>query len=124
MICQRALVFTEQDAEKASIFSDPELVLERLRHLVPREVAGEPVRVDIARHIFRPHTLGPASGQNFWFDAARRRVLPLSADRLYRQLPVSYRICRIYARSREHAEHWTAALDQLLGVPADDPTNM
>ncbi len=124
MICQRSLVFTEQDAEKASIFSDPRLVEERLRQLVPNEIAREPVRVDIARHLFRPHTLGPASGQNFWFDSSGGRVLPLVFDRLYRQLPVSYRICRIYARTRDHASHWIAALDSLLGTPSDDLTNM
>lgn len=124
MICQRSLVFREQDSEKASIFSNANLVAAEIRKHLPHELAGIDLRVDIARHIFRPHTLGPSAGQNFLFDSAHERICPLTADHLYRHLPISYRICRVYARTREHAQPIAAALDALLGSPPDDLTNM
>lgn len=124
MICQRGLVFGENQAEMSSIFSDAELVRERLQRGLPAEAAGE-FRVDIARHIYRPHTRGPSSGQNFLFDSANQRVRPLDANHLYRRLPISHRICRVYARSPAHADALIAGLDELLGgAGPDDLTNM
>ena len=84
-----------------------------------------PLRVDLARTIFRPLTSGPAAGQNFLYDSARKLVRPLTADEFYKRLPVSHRICRVYAQTNEHAGVVSAALDQLLGPGgADDVTNM
>ncbi len=125
MICQRNLVFSENDREKSSIFSDPHVVEYKLRELLPAALADIPLRVDIARHIFRPHTAGPAAGQNFLFDAARRQVRPLTASQLFQRLPVSHRICRVYARSQDAAHAVATALDQLVGgTESDDLTNM
>jgi hypothetical protein len=125
MVCQRTLVFAERDRERSSIFSDPLLVEQKLRELLPDELRQAPLRVDIARHIHRPHTAGPASGQNFLYDAARDRVRPLTTHELFARIPVSYRICRIYAQSRAYTGPLAAALDQLLGSGVeDDLTNM
>ncbi|HMC11909.1 MAG TPA: metal-dependent phosphohydrolase, partial [Pirellulaceae bacterium] len=82
-------------------------------------------RVDIARTIFRPPTAGPATGQNFLYDSARDQLRPLAAHELYRRLPISHRLCRVYATNAEHAPQIAAALDQMLGGDAiDDLTNM
>jgi hypothetical protein len=124
MVCQRSLVFSEQDAEKASIFVSPEMVAAQIRKYLPRNLADMELRVDIARHIFRPHTRGPAGGQNFLYDSAHHRIVPLVADRLYQQLPVSYRVCRIYAPTRQYSQEIAQALDALLGSTSDDLTNM
>lgn len=125
MVCQRNLVFSESDREKSSIFSDRELVEKKLRDHLPRDLRDLPLRVDIARLIHRPHTRGPASGQNFLYDSARNSVRPLSVNELYQRMPVSHRICRIYARSGDHAPPLAAALDALIGGKAeDDLTNM
>lgn len=125
MVCQRSQVYEPNDAEQASIFSDNELVEKKLRQLLPADLRQIPLRVDIARTILRPHTTGPVAGQNFLFDSARRVVRPLVAEELYRRLPISHRLCRIYAKSQEHAAVITTALDQLVGGPtADDATNM
>ncbi|MFM7071386.1 MAG: HD domain-containing protein [Planctomycetota bacterium] len=130
MACQRVLVFGENDAERGSIFSDHRLVELQIRRALAASI-GEasigdtPLRVDIARHIFRPHTRGPAAGQNFLFDSARHRVRPLQANQLFERLPVSHRICRVYTHSAEHADAITGALDSLIGGTAqDDLTNM
>ncbi|MBC8873752.1 MAG: HD domain-containing protein [Planctomycetes bacterium] len=125
MICQRNVVFTGDDAERSSIFSDPQFVEQKLRHNLPSELADVPMRIDIARAIFRPHTTGPTAGQNFLYDSACDSIRPLTANQLYERLPVSQRICRVYAESREHAAPLAAALDSLIGHGGeDDLTNM
>ncbi len=125
MVCQRVLVFGEADAERSSIFSDPKLVEHQLRRGLAGDARDAPLRVDIARHIFRPHTSGPAAGQNFLFDSAQQRVRPLQANQLFQRLPISQRICRVYAHSAEHAGPVAASLDALIGGSSqDDLTNM
>ncbi len=125
MICQRNLVFTEDDAEQSSVFSDASLVEKKVRDHLPPHLANVPLRIDIARHIHRPHTRGPSSGQNFLYDSARDSIRPLSANELYDRLPVSHRICRIYAETDDHRTEMTTALDELIGGRiADDLTNM
>ncbi len=123
-VCSRNLVFAKGDSEQASIFSDAALVEHKLRQLLPRELADVPLRVDIARTIFRPHTAGPAAGQNFLFDSAKNRVQPLTAHEFYRRLPISHRLCRVYAHTTEHAPQIAAVLDSMLGGAVDDVTNM
>ncbi|MFO0871377.1 MAG: HD domain-containing protein [Pirellulales bacterium] len=125
MVCQRVLVFGESDAERSSIFSDGQLVEQQLRRGLRGAAATVPLRVDIARHIFRPHTRGPAAGQNYLYDSAQRKVRPLQANQLFQRLPVSHRICRVYAEGSEHAGAIAATLDTLIGDAAqDDLTNM
>jgi hypothetical protein len=125
MLCQRHLVFGENDVERSSIFSDGALVERQLRGLLPAHLKDYPLRVDLARHIYRPHTAGPAEGQNFLFESSRSRLRPLTDDALFRRLPASHRICRVYATETTHRSEVAAALDQLLGGAAeDDLTNM
>jgi HD superfamily phosphohydrolase len=124
-VCQRSLVYSESDSEQASIFSDNRFVEQKLRDLLPAELKALPLRVDIARTTFRPHTSGPAAGQNFLYDSAQDRIRPLAAHELFRRLPLSHRLCRIYAATSEHAASISRALDELLGAGGvDDLTNM
>ena len=125
MVCQRNLLYQQGEAEGASIFSSEQMVEQALRQRLGDEGEGVALRVDIARHLFRPHTQGPAAGQNFLFDAASGSVRSLESHRLYDRLPVSHRICRVYSTSRELDRSITAALDSLLGTDAvDDLTNI
>jgi hypothetical protein len=125
MICQRTLVYQPGDAEGASIFSNAQFVEQALRTALPAEVRDIPLRVDLARHVHRPETRGPAAGQNFLFDPALGRPRPLDDDLLYRNLPVAHRICRIYAENQQFASEITGALDRLIGPGgSDDLTNM
>ncbi len=92
---------------------------------MPAPLRDLPLRVDIARHIERPHTRGPSGGQNYLYDSARDEVRPLSANELFSRLPTSQRICRVYARSDEHdGSSLARGLDTLIGGSVDDPTNM
>jgi hypothetical protein len=125
MVCQRTLVFGAGEAESASIFSQARFVEEALRRLLPAELREMPFAVDLARHVHRPHTRGAATGQNFLFDPVQGQPRPLTDDQLFRHLPISHRICRIYAESNADSPALAAGLDQLLGPGgADDLTNM
>jgi hypothetical protein len=125
MIHQKQLIYSEGDSEESSIFSDRELVERKLRQALPPDLRDVPLRVDIARGVHRPHTGGPAAGQNFLFDSSSNRVCPLVTHALYKRLPVSYRICRVYAESQDHAAPIRQAMDALFGGAAvDDATNM
>ena len=124
MVCQRPVVYREDEPERSSIFSSVGLVEQQLRSVLPQELADIPLRVDVARHVFRPHTAGPAAGQNFLYDSAHDRIRPLTANQLFRLLPVSQRICRIYAESSAHSGPIAVAMDSLLGGATDDLTNM
>ena len=125
MACERIRIFSEGNPEASSIFSDEELVETKLRENLPAELSYMPLRVDIARHIHRPHTRGPAAGQNFLYDSARCRVRTLTSHELFERLPVSQRICRVYVQDKRTATDVTRALDALLSdVGLDDATNM
>lgn len=125
MACQRNLVFGAGEAERSSIFSHADLVERALRANLPAPLAELPLRVDLARHIHRPDTRGPSTGQNFLWDPARDEPRPLTDDQLFRQLPLSHRICRIYAQDESCAGQLAAALDALIGPGgSDDLTNM
>jgi HD superfamily phosphohydrolase len=123
-VAQRHLVFGANDSEAASIFSNALLAEQALRSELPPELKDLPMRIDVARHVHRPDTRGPAAGQNFLYDPAAG-VRPLTDDQLFRHLPLAHRICRVYAESDDHAAEIAAALDRLIGPNAmDDVTNM
>ncbi len=125
MVCERSMVFDEASREVSNIFSDKDLVAAKLRGTLPSELQDLPFRVDISRHIQRPHTKGPAGGQNFLYDSARDTVRPLTTNELFKHAPISHRICRVYAEGLEHRQPLATALDSLLGGSSeDDLTNM
>lgn len=125
MVCQRTRVFDERESEPSSIFSDREFVELKLRQHLPKDLKSLPLRVDIARHIHRPHTMGPAAGQNYLYDSARGLVRALTTHEIYQRLPVSHRICRVYAEGTEYSRQIAEALDMITGNSGvDDATNM
>jgi len=124
MVCQKNIVFDERDSEAASIFSDPDILEAKLRRALPESLAKLDLRVDISRHIHRPYTQGASAGQNFLFDSAQNRVRPLFASELFKRLPISHRICRIYAHDATYAAELAQALEQISGGAVDDVTNM
>ncbi|MGE0607712.1 MAG: HD domain-containing protein [Pirellulales bacterium] len=125
MAAERTRFFAPGEAERGSIFSRDDFFEAAIREQLPADLRQVPLRVDLARHVHRPGTRGPSTGQNFVFDPARSLVRPLTDHELFRQIPISYRICRVYAQSRQHDAALAAALDALLGPEtADDRTNM
>jgi len=96
-----------------------------VRSHLPAELRDLPLRFDPARHVHRPGVRAPAAGQNFLYDSATGQIRSLDDRELFRQIPLSYRICRIYAPDSSHNVELAAAMDRLLGDGAtDDRTNM
>jgi HD superfamily phosphohydrolase len=125
MACERTRFFEPQDAERSSIFSRGEFVEQALRDSLPSHLHDLPLRVDLARHVHRPGTRGPTAGQNFLYDPSRGVIRELSDHELFRKIPLSYRICRVYAETHEHNATLAAALDSLIGTQSEDSlTNM
>jgi HD superfamily phosphohydrolase len=125
MACERTIYFAPGEAEGSSVFSDWHLFEAALRSNLPKPLRDVPLRVDTARHVHRPGALTPAAGQNFLYDAAADKIRSLDDQTLFRQLPMSYRICRVYAEDHCHQRELVAAMDRLTGISApDDVTNM
>ncbi len=125
MVCQRTLSFTEDQSEASSIFASPRALAEVIRERLPADLHDLPFRVDLARHIHRPHTTGATAGLNYFLDSSSGKTRRLTMHDLYRRLPVSHTLARIYAHNRHHETLFADILDQLVGTNVqDDDTNM
>jgi hypothetical protein len=125
MACERTIYFSPGQAERASVFSTARSFEGALRDGLPPALRDVPLRFDIARHVHRPGSMAPAADQNFLYDSGTGVIRSLDDRSLFRQIPLSYRICRIYSESHQHQAEISAAMDQLIGTEAiDDPTNM
>jgi HD superfamily phosphohydrolase len=125
MAAERTVFYGTAVGERGTIFSRADFFEAALRELLPRELKQIPLRVDLARHVHRPGTRGPAVGQNFLYDAARHQIRDLNDNELFRAIPMSYRLCRVYAETNEYDAVLAGALDTLVGPnEADDRTNM
>lgn len=125
MACERTVFFNPGQPEQISVFSDERLFEQALRRNLPSKLRDLPLRFDLARHVHRPGSRTPAAGQNFLFDPLTGAVRNLDERELFRQLPLSYRVCRIYAESSRHNVELARAMDRLVGTDvADDATNM
>jgi HD superfamily phosphohydrolase len=127
-VYERNLTFSASDSEQTSIFSDPEMVERRLRSNLPPDMRDIELQIDLPRHIYRPHSGKASAGQNFLLRGATGEIRLLTDDQLFRQLPVTHRMCRVYLRNgapKERAAAVSAALDALVGAGGeDDLTNM
>ena len=125
MAAERTVFYGNAFGERGTIFSRADFFEASLRELLPRDLRQIPLRVDLARHVHRPGTRGPAAGQNFLYDAARNQIRDLTDSELLRAVPQSYRLCRVYAETTEYDAILAGALDTLVGPnEADDRTNM
>lgn len=126
--CERNLAFRAGESEQSSIFSSPAVVEQLLRERLPAEFAEIEMQIDLPRHIYRPHARAAASGQNFLYHSSTGAIRPLTDDQLFKQMPVTHRMCRVYLRKTappDQAAAVGAALDALVGGSAeDDLTNM
>ena len=125
MVCERIREFEHHETESTSIFTDPDFVERKIREKLPPETKSVEMRVDIPRHMYRPGTHVASSGQNYLFDNARQMTRPLDASALFRGLPTSHRICRVYTKNGEYGAEIATAVDSLIGGASDDDlTNM
>lgn len=125
LACERTIVFKAGVSEESSVFSDERLFEEAFRRRLPPELRNLPLRFDPARHVYRPGSFAPTAGQNFLFDAATGEVRPLEDRDLFRHIPLSYRICRVYTQNPEHNGLLARVLDNMIrGGTSDEPTNV
>ena len=125
MAAERTVYFAPGEAERASVFSTVRTFEGALRDTLPAALRSLPLRFDIARHVHRPGALAPAANQNFLYEPATGSIRSLDDRSLFRQIPLSYRICRVYAEDRQCNSAISAAMDKLTGMEAiDDITNM
>jgi len=125
MVCERTIFFAPNQPEGSSIFSDKEVFEAAVRKRLPADLRELPLRVDTASHVHRPGAHMPAAGQNYLYDSVNGAIRSLEDRELFRRIPQSSRICRVYARDYRHARELAAAMDELSGSGgADDLTNM
>ena len=125
MACERVMHFHSGQAENVTIFSAPELVERRVREFLPVHLQDIALRIDVARHYHRPSARRPTGKLNFWFDAASGESSELNDDELFRSLPTSFLIFRIYSRDHSHDLAISQALQKVAGdTSGDTKTNM
>lgn len=124
MASERTLHFHSGSSERTSIFSEPSLIERRVRERLPIELRELPLKVDVARHYHRPSGRTPAAGQNFLLEPALGKPRELHDDDLFRALPTSFVIFRLYSKDHRHDGLLNAALNAVLGDVADARTNM
>ena len=124
MACERTLNFHSGSAERTSIISEPDLVLKRVRERLPADLRELPLKIDVAKHYHRPSGRLPAGGQNFLLDPAVGTPQELSDDDLFRALPISFCVFRIYSKDHRHDGTLNTALNAVLGEASDAKTNM
>ena len=125
MACERTMHFHTGQAESTTIFSEPDLVERRVRDYLPPELKDIPLRVDVAKHYHRPSARRPTGKQNFWFDPATSVSHELDDDELFRSLPTSFIIFRIYSRDHGYDREISGALQKVAGgAGGDTKTNM
>lgn len=124
MACERTFNFHAGQAERTSIFSEPDLVEKRIRATLPANLREIELRIDVARHYHRPSGRLPAGGQNFLLDPAIGTPRELHDDELFQSLPTSFSIFRVYSKDHRHDVALHAAVNAVLGAVADSKTNM
>jgi HD superfamily phosphohydrolase len=124
MACEKTLNFHSGMSERTSIFSAPDLILQRVRERLPAAMQSIPLKIDVARHYHRPSGRLPAGGQNYLLDPAVGTPQELHDDDLFRALPISFCIFRIYSKDHRHDTTLNAALNAVLGDVVDAKTNM
>jgi len=124
MNVERTVSFRPGEPESASVFADAKLLKEKIREFLPQALKDLEFRVDTARLVHRPDAHVPVANQNFLYDPASRQLQRLEERDLIRHLPVTSRICRLYAETTQHQKDLADAMNRLLSETKDDLTNM
>src|SRR5690606_8651560 len=110
--------------EQSNILQSDKMAEFAIRQGLPEELQEMPLKVAVSRYIFR-HDTPQSAQQNYLYDAAQNQTKPLTSDQIFCSLPISRKICRIYALNTDHARQLSSALDSLFGGSrVDDLTNM
>ncbi|QDT63812.1 HD domain protein [Calycomorphotria hydatis] len=124
MAAERTVSFHDPQVRASSLFSQPDLIESLVRSKLPESIREIELRVDSAPHYHRPSGPLPTGGQNFLLDPSVGEPTILNDDELFRSLPISFAIFRIYSKDHQHDDAINAALNAVLGTTADTKTNM
>jgi HD superfamily phosphohydrolase len=125
LAAETTLLFPEGQREQTSVFASADTFRQAVVRALPEPLREIPFEVDIARHLHRPDSHKPTALQNYLYDAAANKIRNLEEEELFRYIPQSYRICRIYTKIPEHIPFLVKALGTLTGGNGDDDeTNM
>lgn len=125
LACETTVLFKQGVKEQASIFGSPATFEAAIREQLPSQKQEIALKIDIARHLHRPDSSLPSSGMNFLYDPAVEKVRRLDEEELFKYIPQSFRICRIYAENLDDRPILAGALEKLTKASGiDDATNM
>jgi len=125
LAAETTVLFRAGEREQTSIFADEQSLRRLIISHLPESMRSIPFEVDIARHLHRPDSHRPSASQNFLYDPATNRIQQLEEEELFRHIPQSYRICRIYTQYSEQIAPLAKAMDMLIHAGSeDDGTNM
>jgi HD superfamily phosphohydrolase len=125
LAAETTVIFRAGERERTSIFADEKSLRRAIAAALPKPLRQIPFEVDIARHLHRPDSHSPTALQNFLYDPASDQVRPLEEEELFRHIPQSYRICRIYTQHPDQIAPLAKAMDALTHTAnEDDETNM
>ena len=122
---ERTLFYDTRREEKLSVFADAHMLEERFRDALPGNKRELPLRFDLARHTYRPGTVGPAAMQNFVMETKTGTLRQLNDEEIVQKLPFISTICRVYANDAENDRLLNETMDSLLReTQLDDATNI
>ena len=125
LAAETTVIFQAGEREQMSVFADEESFRRSIIAHLPEPARSIPFEVDIARHLHRPDSHRPMASQNFLYDSTADCIRQLEEDELFRHIPQSYRICRIYTQYKEQIAPLVKAMDALTHAHCeDDETNM
>ena len=125
LAAETTVIFRTGDMEQTSVFADEASLRHAIVSRLPESVRSIPFEVDIARHLHRPDSHRPMASQNFLYDSITNRIRQLEEEELFRHIPQSYRICRLYTQHKDQIAPLAKALDALVHADVkDDETNM
>ena len=125
LAAETTVLFRAGEREQTSVFADEESLRRLIILHLPEPMRKIPFEVDIARHLHRPDSHRPTASQNFLYDPATHRIRQLEEEELFRHIPQSYRICRIYTQHTEQIAPLAKAMDALtISNCKDDETNL
>jgi len=125
LAAEATVLFRAGEREQTSVFAREESLRRAVQTLLPESMHSIPFEVDIARHLHRPDSHRPLASQNFLFDSATNRIRQLEEEELFRHIPQSFRICRVYTQHTEQIAPLAKAMDTLIHAGSeDDETNM
>ncbi|MDR1477406.1 MAG: HD domain-containing protein [Planctomycetaceae bacterium] len=131
MAAEKTILFQSAKREKTSIFGDEKILKQKIIDQLPEQLKSIDFKIDCARHQLRGKIQNETAKQqnlnvqNCLFDPATKTIHHLEDEDLFRYIPQSYRICRIYTKNIDHAAPLAEAMSRVAGgEDYDTETNM